>query len=141
MRWVEDDGGRADAGFRGTAGDCVARAVAIAMEIPYADAYAFVADVNASHGAARSARDGVSARALKSLRTLLVARGWTWTPTMRVGSGCTVHLRDGELPDGRLIVRVSGHLCAVVDGMIHDTYDPSRGGTRCVYGYWRREEF
>lgn len=21
---------------------------------------------------------------------------------------------------------------------VHDTYDPSRDGTRCVYGYWRR---
>jgi hypothetical protein len=24
----------------------------------------------------------------------------------------------------------------VIDGVIHDTFDPSRGGTRCVYGYW-----
>ena len=23
------------------------------------------------------------------------------------------------------------------DGVVHDTYDPSRDGTRCVYGYWR----
>jgi hypothetical protein len=21
--------------------------------------------------------------------------------------------------------------------VIHDTYDPSRGGNRCVYGYWK----
>lgn len=48
-----------------------------------------------------------------------------------------MHLRDGELPEGRLIVRVSGHLVAVINSVIHDTHDPSREGTRCVYGYFR----
>jgi hypothetical protein len=28
----------------------------------------------------------------------------------------------------------------VIDGVIHDTHDCSRGGTRCVYGYWRKED-
>ena len=32
---------------------------------------------------------------------------------------------------------VSKHITAVVDGVIHDTFDPSRDGTRCVYGYWQ----
>jgi hypothetical protein len=57
---------------------------------------------------------------------------------MAVGSGCKVHLRADELPSGRLIVRVSHHFAAVIDGVIHDTHDCSRGGTRCVYGYWVR---
>jgi hypothetical protein len=56
---------------------------------------------------------------------------------MRIGSGCTVHLRADELPPGRLIVNVSRHTVAVIDGVIHDTYDPSRDGTRCVYGYFQ----
>ena len=56
---------------------------------------------------------------------------------MKIGSGCRVHLRERELPSGRLIVSVSRHMVAVIDGVIHDTHDPSRGGTRCVYGYWQ----
>lgn len=24
------------------------------------------------------------------------------------------------------------------DGEIHDTYDPGRNGTRCVYGYYKK---
>jgi len=64
--------------------------------------------------------------------------GWTWTATMGIGTGCTVHLADGELPMGTLIVSVSRHLVAVIDGVIQDTHDCSRGGTRCVYGYWRK---
>ena len=33
-------------------------------------------------------------------------------------------------------IRLSKHITAVVNGVIHDTYDPSRGGSRCVYGVW-----
>jgi hypothetical protein len=62
--------------------------------------------------------------------------GWQWTPMMKIGSGCKVHLRADELPSGRIIARVTKHLVAVIDGVIHDTHDCSRGGTRCVYGYW-----
>jgi hypothetical protein len=31
----------------------------------------------------------------------------------------------------------SRHLVAVIDGVIHDTHDCSRDGTRCVYGYFQ----
>jgi hypothetical protein len=55
---------------------------------------------------------------------------------MQVGSGCKVHLRADELPPGCLIARVSRHVVDVIDGVIHDTHDCSRGGARCVYGYW-----
>ena len=82
-----------------------------------------------------SARDG---RSQYTTRRVLEHLGWKWTPTMQIGSGCTVHLRDGELPMGRLIVSVSRHMVAVVDSVIRDTHDCSRQGTRCVYGYWKR---
>ena len=62
--------------------------------------------------------------------------GFVWTPTMGIGTGCTVHLRADELPNGRLVVAVSKHYTAVLDGVIHDIENPSRDGTRCVYGYW-----
>lgn len=32
---------------------------------------------------------------------------------------------------------LSRHACAVMDGVIHDTYEDARDGTRCVYGYWK----
>jgi hypothetical protein len=70
-------------------------------------------------------------------RPYLAELGWQWTPTMTIGSGTTVHLRADELPAGRIIARVSRHLCAVIDGVVHDTGDPTRDGTRAVYGYWQ----
>ncbi len=57
--------------------------------------------------------------------------------SMQIGSGCKVHLRADELTSGRLVANVSRHFVAVIDGVIHDTHDCSRDGTRCVYGYWR----
>jgi hypothetical protein len=69
----------------------------------------------------------------------ILGQGFEWIATMKVGSGCQVHLRPDELPTGTLIVKVSKHLTTIVDGMIQDTHDPSRGGNRCVYGYYRKK--
>ena len=55
---------------------------------------------------------------------------------MFIGQGCKVHLKKDELPSGILIVSCSKHITVVKDGFLHDTYDCSRRGTRCVYGYW-----
>lgn len=65
--------------------------------------------------------------------------GWKWVPTMKIGQGCRVHLREDELPKGRLIVTLSHHFAAVIDGVLHDLSDCSRNGTRCVYGYWMKK--
>jgi hypothetical protein len=56
----------------------------------------------------------------------------------RIAGGCRVHLKAAKLPVGRLIVRCSKHTTAVIDGIIHDTYDPSRGGTCCEPGYFTK---
>jgi len=135
VTWRHDDGGRAVAGYRGEAGDCVARAIAIATDTPYREAYALVADAVHAATGKRSARNGVPT---KVIRALLADLGFKWTPTMEVGSGTRVHLRADELPAGTLIVRLSGHVTVVSDGTVLDTHDPSRGGTRAVYGYWRQ---
>lgn len=136
MSFVFDDGGREAAGFRGDTGDCAARAMSIALGLPYADVYAELADANAEAGRARSMRYGIYRKAYDAV---LARHGWQWVPTMRVGEGCRVHLRADELPAGRIIARVSKHFCAVIDGVVHDTQDPARGGTRCVYGYYTKE--
>jgi hypothetical protein len=63
--------------------------------------------------------------------------GWTWTPTMSVGSGVTVHLAYDELPDEPVLVcSVSKSLVTVFHGVVQAPHDPSRDGTRAVYGYW-----
>lgn len=138
-----NDGGRAEATYRGRARDCVARAIAIASDKPYQEVYDAINEV------AKSERRGMNKRKISSSRggvfrhtyeAYLLSLGFVWFPTMTVGSGCTVHLRADELPEGRLVVSLSRHLSAVIDRVVHDVYDPSRDGTRCVYGYYKLAE-
>lgn len=147
MTWIFDDGGRAAAGYKGSTGDCVTRAIAIATGLPYQAVYdALNVESQANPLRSRGSRKRVrnsSARTgvfRKHSDRFLADLGWVWTPTMTIGSGCQVHLRADELPSGRLICKVSKHLVAVIDGVIHDTHDPSRSGTRCVYGFHRLTE-
>lgn len=142
MDFLHDDGGRAAAGFRGDTGDCVTRSIAIATGLPYQEVYdalnALAQRERPRKGAKRSAaRTGVKKR---TYRAYLTELDWEWTPTMAIGSGCKVHMRPDELPVGHVIVCLSGHMAAVIDGVLHDNHDCSRDGTRCVYGYWAKEE-
>jgi len=143
LKWKYDDGGRKESGFQGDTGDCVVRSIAIALGKDYQVVYNelnAIAKVERPHtkkGKRSSSRTGVFRRTYENY---LKALGWQWVPTMKFGQGCRVHLRKGELPEGRLIVAVSKHLCAVIDGVIHDTHDPGRQGQRCVYGYYIKEE-
>jgi hypothetical protein len=135
-----DDGGRAAAGFKGRTGDCVTRAITIATELPYRDVYDTLFELSrewlATSRTRRAARqrtqsNGASPRSgmhTEVYKPYLKSLGWTWMPTMGIGTGCRVHLRPDELPSGRVIARLSGH----------DTYDCSRDGTRCVYGVYHK---
>lgn len=134
LPWAHDDGGRAATGRIGDAGDCVTRALTIATGRPYGEVYDELAAGMKALGKARSARNGV---ARKVYEPWLFDHGWLWSAHMSIGSGCTVHLADGEVPVGMPVVcRLSGHLAAVVGGVVRDTHDPTRGGTRCVYGWY-----
>jgi len=141
MKFQYNDGGRLEAGYKGVTGDCATRAIAIVTEKPYKEVYSTLNELaKDEHTTKRkkkisNARTGVfritSQKYLESL-------GYQWTPTMLIGKGCKVHLKKEELPNGRIIAKVSKHLVAIIDGVIHDTYDCSRGGVRCVYGYYKK---
>lgn len=148
IKFNRNDGGREKAGYKGKAGDCVTRAVAIASGKPYKEVYDAMANGNATQRKTkhyrqstgkRTARDGINTTR-KWFKDYMKSIGFEWTPTMFIGSGCKVHLRSDELPSGKLVVNVSKHLVSVIDGVINDNYDCSRDGTRCVYGYWKLSE-
>ena len=139
--FVVDDGGRAAAGYKGSTGDCGVRAATIALGLDYADAYESLADFCKSERASK-VRRGIShprtgVHTVTFSRWLREEMGCSWQATMGIGTGCRVHLTPGELPeDRRLILNLSRHFSTLIEGVIHDLYDPSRSGTRCVYGYW-----
>lgn len=142
--FLYNDGGRLEAGFKGKAGDCVCRAIAIATGKPYAEVYAELSNGNATQRKGkheskstgkRSASLGI-ATSREWFKKYMRSLGFVWTATMKIGQGCKVHLRADELPKGRLVVAVSKHYVAVIDGVINDTHDCDRDGSRCVYGYY-----
>ena len=147
MRFKQNDAGRADAGRKGHTGDCVTRAIAIAADLPYGEVYARMAKGNATQRRSkhdkgkrvRTASHGIAVKR-KWFKDYMAELGFVWTATMEVGSGCKVHLKSDELPKGRIVVSLSRHYAAVIDGVLNDIQDCSREGTRCVYGYWAISE-
>ena len=141
LKFQFNDGGRKDAGYLGTTGDCGVRAIAIVTGKPYQEVYDLVNGLGKSGkgfkqrktGKVSDARTGVWQ---KDVRTIMLGLGWKWTPTMLIGQGCKVHMRADELPSGKILCNVSRHYSAIIDGVINDIYDSSRGGSRCVYGYY-----
>ena len=147
-----DDGGRNAAGWKGTGGDCVTRAIAIASGRPYREVYDRLAEGNATQRRSkrervaqgrtgrRTALHGIFTKR-KWLKDSMKELGFVWTATMGIGTGCQVHVRADELPpEGRLVLSLSKHYAAYVDGVLRDTHDCSRDGTRCVYGYYALKE-
>jgi len=149
LRLQVNDGGRKAAGFKGKAGDCVVRSIAIATGISYQKVYQDLYDANEKFRI--KSRSKLAKNLIKKndsprtgthravLKKYLKQLGWKWTPTMFIGQGCKVHLKKEELPNDTLIVSCSKHITVVINGVLNDTYDCSRNGTRCVYGYWSQQ--
>lgn len=140
--FIFNDGGRAEAGYKGQTGDCVCRSICIVTGKPYDEVYQALAEGNFtqrkskhSKKGKRTAANGINTKR-KWFNEYMVSLGFKWVPTMFVGVGCKMHLKKEELPTGKIICNVSKHFVAVVDGVINDIYDCSREGTRCVYGYY-----
>lgn len=137
-----NDGGRSNY-FKGMTGDCVCRAISIGTGMDYKTVYDMINEkakhekITKRKKSKSNARTGVYKRNFKEI---LKELGWTWVPLMTIGSGCTNHLAQGEIPmDKTIICSLSHHLTCVVNGVLNDTYDCSREGTRCVYGYWYKD--
>jgi hypothetical protein len=144
MPWEFADGGRGAAGFKGLTSDCAVRAISITTGRAYRDVYDDIFELSRARVERRvargkrtrnpSPRNGVSREVLHAYLDC----DFEWTPTMFIGSGCRVHVTPDELPArGTYILNLSKHVTALDAGIIYDTHDPSRDGTRCVYGLWK----
>lgn len=137
--YVYSDGGRSEAGYKGTTGDCAARAIAIATGESYQSIYDAINELAELERPRKNARRSNARLGVRRsiVDQLLKQRDFVWVSTMGIGTGCQVHVRADELPlEGTLVLRLSRHFAEYVDGVLHDSHDSSREGTRCVYGYW-----
>ena len=144
---IQSDGGRSHFPRPGGPRDCAVRAIANGTCLPYRTVWGIVDEENSRDRITRGRRLKGKLRADQGVRSatfrrLMLGLGWQWTPTMFIGSGCRVHLRADELPHEEIICTVSRHVCYVDNregkGLLYDTHDCTRDGTRCVYGFWRK---
>jgi hypothetical protein len=161
MEYQFNDGGRSQY-FKGTAGDCVTRAIAIATGRDYKEVYDRCAELQAnlrkSSGVRarsqrtvgrRSARNGVYTNT-KAFGEYMTELGFEWVSFAKIGAPSKVKLDESYPSQGRSIARIGRHLVAVIDGVVHDSWDCRLSavfvdfkGTvhppkpRMVYGYWK----
>src|SRR5262249_17475286 len=65
------------------------------------------------------------------MRSYMRSIGWQYTKPKE-----PLYLRADMLPKGALVVLISRHWVAVIDGVVRDTYDSGGAGKRPVKGYW-----
>jgi hypothetical protein len=124
--FIYNDGGRSASGRKGEARDCGARAMAIALGLPYDQCYRELAEANKEAGYKKSARDGLYKDVYEKV---LNKHGWFWKPAPKF-EGRRAKAADTE---GVCIARMARHFCAVVEGVPQDTFDSSQ---KMVYGIW-----
>jgi hypothetical protein len=120
-----NDGGRHRAGFRENVGDCVTRSISILFGFDYLDAHQQVNIL------LKRFRDGNSlvpnGITNSSTKKLMKHFGLIWNPTNSFL----------DIPrKGKVILNFPHHVCAVIDGTIHDTHD-NRDISNRIYGFWK----
>jgi Protein of unknown function (DUF2786) len=133
VEFIWDDGGRADSGYIGLAGDCVTRAIAIATGICYRDVYRELGELSYM-----TPRNGVANNVAADYLTKL---GWIYA------AGNRKALMPAVLPKDAVIVHLieptgyrSGHFTSVIDHVIYDTWNPSEDDDFIIAGLWTRPE-
>jgi hypothetical protein len=127
--FVYDDGGRSESRRPKSKNDCTVRALAIATFQTYDDAYEFWAK-----------RGRIPHRAFDNRTIKLNFEKhfeWPWIsfPAVKGEKRMSHPQFEHEHPTGIYILKEAGHVSAVVNGVLHDTFQPWEG--RCIYGAWR----
>ena len=118
-----------EAGYKGNAGDCGARALAIAMEISYKRAYKILAGAAKIAGRPKSARNGIGCETMDAIMSGL---GWTYFPVPQQAGGTAT---AKVMPPGRLVAYMTKHYAAVIDRVVYDSWDSSE---QEIHGFWRK---
>ena len=130
MDFVKTDGGRKDAGYKTTKpyeNDCVVRSISIALNEDYRTVFVEMMELGLEMGGYPSMKPVWEA--------YLGNKGWTKNKCPRDAQGKLIKLRSWEDSPSRAVVLNSGHLTAIVDGAVHDTWDCSY---RPVNSYWTK---
>ena len=117
IKYQYNDGGRRAAGYSPYAGDCVVRAIAIVTGACYLEVYEFV---NRMCKGKPLSFYGVDKKICSKILRHLGAK---WV------AGCKLPTK------GKYVLNMHGHLAALVDGTVQDTYESL--AAHKLYGYWK----
>lgn len=114
--WVETDGGRADAGHIGSAGDCAIRAISIACELSYQEVWLSFDSEDPNE----SPDEGIM---VMQITNFLFERGWETIPLAQ--EGLTVKETAQKFKNGLITCTLLqyGHFVAAVNGKYYDTWN------------------
>ena len=129
------DGGRSNY-FKGEAGDCVVRAIAIATNTDYKVVYDELFQINKDYVAKKNTKlsKQMKSRAnqkggtprngnyKKIYHDYLINKGWKWVSLRKFGSKERTKL-DQLTHLKNIIVAVNKHLMCMKDGIVYDTWD------------------
>ena len=124
MDFIETTNGRICKSFKD---DCVIRSISIALDLTYQAVFDDLMSLGNQIGAYPN-HDKVWKKYLKNA-------GWVANKPPRDSNGKMIKLRDWKTPPKRAVVKNSGHLTAVVDMAVIDTWDCRY---RPVNTYWTK---
>lgn len=135
MEFKYNDGGRSLYFKAGNVGDCAVRALAIASGRDYKEVYNELKKLNKGVSCRNGTPKSVDSKWLKQ-NGFVALNG-----IMGVGTGIQYHLCDEDLTDlikkyPVMVIQVSKHLTTIINGVLNDTFDCSRDGTRGIYKIW-----
>jgi len=152
MKFSYEDGGRSKYFSKEKVGDCVVRAICNASGKDYKEVYDAINQMSKKERTGcrkrgiSSARNGVYKNTYKNY---IKENLWSfeYICTNQIGSDEKLHLDYEELKEFlwikgydikrcACIVSVSKHLTCVYKGVLLDTYDCTRDGSRMIYNLW-----
>ena len=107
--------------------DCVVRAIAIATKQSYKGTLIDLCNLAIEYGC--------TPNDFWIVEKYLKSKGWVKEKAPRNKSGKKIRLRDWDYK-GTALMRTSGHLVAVLDGVVNDTWDCRPW---CCNTWWREE--
>ena len=127
MKFIKTDGGRKDAGYKCTkaySDDCVIRSTTIVTGQTYSQTFREMMELGIEMGGYPSMQPVWEA--------YLESKGFVKNKCPRTASGKLIKLKDWDF-SGTALVLSSGHLTAVKDGQVYDSWDCTY---RPVNSYW-----
>lgn len=124
FRW--NDAGRSTSKRPKQKNDCTVRAIALTCKVSYDEAY----DAVATMGRKSGQRWDIPKKPFELFGNYLI-----WHPLQAVKGEPRMRCCDMDQISNRMILRISKHVFAVVDGVVLDT-SCDYMFENCVYGYW-----